>query len=694
MSETNAPKRVAILGGGIAALSAAYEITNTPGHEVTIHTLGWRLGGKCASSRGPDGRIQEHGIHGFLGSYFNTMPMMAAVYAELDRPKNAPLATFEAAFLGIDTVQLYAWDDDRFNRFDLTFPVDTVFPDPGKPGGLESVEQLIERVIALISGLHDHHRVDPTRNAGFEAIKTFVAQAIGVLGEAEGPEGRAHGWRAAVKSTLWKDVRALVRLARSSDPHALQIITIIDWIFTLVEGALADDVITRGFDQLDNENWSDWLARHGALPETIASPMALNTVNLAYQYPDGDTSKPSAMAAGCYVHWSLRALAYCGHAVYAFNAGTGETIIAPLYQLLVRRGVKFEFFSKVETLALSEDGSSVESVAIAVQANVKPGNGPYRPLFDVKGLPSWPDAPFYDQLVQGDALEAGGYDLESWWTAWDAKLPTKTLLAGRDFDTLVFALSLGAVPFVASELVDRSPAWAAMVKALPCVQTQSVQIWLSDSYTDLGWTPGFGPNGTPLTDTWMRPLGGQCELRHLIPVEDWPASATPQSLWYFCDAMAEEGSPPPFSDHGYPERMAAKVRQTAIDYLDTAIAGLMPLATNAARGSSGPADGLDYALLVDTRPNPGQGTARIDSQFIRANIDPTERYVTSPPGSTQFRLRPWQTGFSNLIIAGDWTYTGLNVGSVECTVMSGRLASHAITGFPALRDIAGYPAGN
>jgi len=687
-----ATKRVAILGGGIAALSAAFEITNTPGFAVTVHTLGWRLGGKCASSRGPDGRIQEHGIHGFLGSYFNTLPMMAAVYAELNRPPNAPLATFDQAFLGIDTVQLYAWDGASFDRFDARFPVNEVFPDPGKPGGLESVEALIERVIALLEALGSEHGDHP--DAGF--IKGFLDKAIpaltGAVGIAVSP-GDKHPILHAIEQLLWKQARSLLKLAIGDDPHATQILTIADWIMTLLLGALADDVVTQGFDQLDDENWTDWLARHGALPETIASPMAINTVNLAYQYPHGDTSKPSAMGAGCYVHWSMRALAFCGHAIYAFAAGTGETIIAPLYQVLVKRGVNFEFFSKVENLALTADGSAVESVSIKLQATLKPGIPRYKPLIDVKGLPSWPDRPLYDQLAQGGALRAGGYDLESWWTAWDANLPEKTLVAGQDFDVLVFALSLGAVPLVASELVGKSPAWQAMVAALPCVQTQSLQVWLSQSYTDLGWKPAFGPHGTPLTDTWMRPLGGQCELRHLIPIEDWPASATPKSLWYFCDAMAEHDTPPPFSDHDYPARMLAKVRQTSIDYLDTAIAGLMPLATNAARRTNGPPQALDYSLLVDTRANPGRGTDRIDSQFYRANIDPTERYVTSPPGSTQHRLRPWQTGFNNLVIAGDWTYSGLNVGSVECTVMSGRLASHAITGLPLLTDIPGYPVG-
>ena len=113
------------------------------------------------------------------------------------------------------------------------------------------------------------------------------------------------------------------------------------------------------------------------------------------------------------------------------------------------------------------------------------------------------------------------------------------------------------------------------------------------------------------------------------------------------------------------------------------------LKVNKPRQGIGPPDALDYSLLVGALP--GQGEGAIETQFIRANIDPTERYVQSPPGSTQFRVRPWETGFSNLLVAGDWTYTGLNVGSVECAVMSGRLVSNAITGSPPLSAIPGYP---
>jgi hypothetical protein len=43
-------------------------------------------------------------------------------------------------------------------------------------------------------------------------------------------------------------------------------------------------------------------------------------------------------------------------------------------------------------------------------------------------------------------------------------------------------------------------------------------------------------------------------------------------------------------------------------------------------------------------------------------------------------------------LAGDWTHSRLNVGCGEVTVMSGRLASLAISGYPALNTITGYAA--
>ena len=678
-------KRVAILGGGIAALTTAFELTNTPGVEVTIHTLGWRLGGKCASSRGPNMRIEEHGIHGFCGAYFNALPMMAAVYAELGRPGTSPIPDFKTAFRPLDTVQLYNWKDGQPHVFPLRFPENTLFPDPGKPQAMLDVIDLIDKVLAMLSAALAEHGGTAIPNDVRITIHDMLVQVKGHLSGAVALQALN------VVKQLWHFARGPLQ-QQAHDQHEAQlgnIVIIIDYVFTLVYGVLVDDVVTKGWDRLDDQNWDDWLKSHGAMPETIASPLALNTVNLSYQYPNGDTAGRSMMAAGAYAHWTLRSFAYCGHVLYAFAAGTGETIIAPLYEVLKKRGVKFEFFSKVEELLVDAAGTGIDSVRIGVQATVK-GGGEYQPLFDVKGLPSWPGEPFYEQLVEGDQMQGKDYDLESWWTPW-APVATRTLKAGVDFDVVVFALSIGAVPYVADQLRQKSQRWDKMVKGVPTVQTQAMQIWLTRTYEELGWSIPLPPTGTPLADTWYAPLDGHAELKHLIPLEDWPKNITPKSLWYFCDCLPETGPPPPFSDTAYPGRVRAQVKQTCIDYLNKAIGGLMPGAMLVGGGKGGQPE-VNFGLLANTSPTALAGPMNFETQFWRANIDPTERYVTSPPNSTAARLVAWDTDFHNLVIAGDWAYTGLNVGSVECTVMSGKLASHAITGSPPLAQIPGYPA--
>src|SRR4030095_423250 len=78
--------RVAIVGGGCAAMAAALELTR-PEQEgryaVTVYQLGWRLGGKGASGRGASGRIEEHGLHVWMGWYENAFRLVRGCYAEL-----------------------------------------------------------------------------------------------------------------------------------------------------------------------------------------------------------------------------------------------------------------------------------------------------------------------------------------------------------------------------------------------------------------------------------------------------------------------------------------------------------------------------------------------------------------------------------------------------------------------------------
>jgi uncharacterized protein with NAD-binding domain and iron-sulfur cluster len=76
-------RRIAILGGGVAGMAAAFGITESPNwqdhYEITVYQLGWRLGGKGASGRSSDAykRIQEHGLHVWGGFYENAFALVS-----------------------------------------------------------------------------------------------------------------------------------------------------------------------------------------------------------------------------------------------------------------------------------------------------------------------------------------------------------------------------------------------------------------------------------------------------------------------------------------------------------------------------------------------------------------------------------------------------------------------------------------
>ena len=57
--------------------------------------------------------------------------------------------------------------------------------------------------------------------------------------------------------------------------------------------------------------------------------------------------------------------------------------------------------------------------------------------------------------------------------------------------------------------------------------------------------------------------------------------------------------------------------------------------------------------------------------------------MLSPAGSIGSRLAAGESEWQHLVFAGDWTRTGLDLGCVEATVMSGMQAARAISGSPA-----------
>ena len=133
-------KRVAILGGRMAGLAAAWRLSE-PGWQdrlgsITVYQRGWRLGGKGASSQGEHGRIEEHGLHIWLGSAENAFALLRQCYSGT-RPENTdPAAPIRHWFDAMIRLTTSAWPTNRRRMVDLwlgTFARNELLP--GDPDG-------------------------------------------------------------------------------------------------------------------------------------------------------------------------------------------------------------------------------------------------------------------------------------------------------------------------------------------------------------------------------------------------------------------------------------------------------------------------------------------------------------------------------------------------------------------------------
>jgi uncharacterized protein with NAD-binding domain and iron-sulfur cluster len=174
-------------------------------------------------------------------------------------------------------------------------------------------------------------------------------------------------------------------------------------------------------------------------------------------------------------------------------------------------------------------------------------------------------------------------------------------------------------------------------------------------------------------------------MTHLLAREEWVEG--PRSLAYFCSVLPEPDVALDLTDPRYPGLQREAVRRNAVRFLERDVVHLWPNAQSAPGA-------FRWDLLVDPRDQagvvPSCGPARFESQFFIANVNPSDRYTLSLPGTAPYRISPLDGTYDNLTVAGDWTDCGFNAGCVEAAVMSGRLAAHAIARSPALEDIVGY----
>lgn len=678
-------EKVAILGGGMAGLSAAWRLSE-PGWQdrfdsITVYQRGWRLGGKAASSRGPHGRIEEHGLHVWLGSYENAFALLRECYLEIDRAATdpaAPVRTWDQALIPADALGMADRWDGQWSIWPGKFTRNAQLPgEPGASGRELTVIDLARRALELVLDFADSLdaatpelvlSVSPLPVRWVDLVRRGALAASRALAEATGATAPADIGR--LLGTPLAGLRDVLDYERRPEHRRFWLLSSL--LLATARGLVADNLVTdpRGFRAINDQEYGQWLVRHGAHPDVLDFALIRGMYDMVFGYVDGDFDRPSLAAGTAVLLTGIALFQYKGAFFWKMTAGMGDVVIAPMYQALRRRGVRFEFFHRVDALHLDDRRLAIESISMGRQARLAAGLEDYDPLIRIGGLPVFPDAPRSDQLEP----RAGLTGLECHFGDDRRDVERRVLQRGRDFDRVVLAASLGMVELVCAELIADRPEWREMSAHLRTVATQSFQLWIRSTEDELGWArPGVTTSG------YVAPFDTWASMPQTLWAEQWPAEDRPRTAAYFCGVLA---APWP-ADAGpaeYLRRCRRRVTSTAVEYLDRHVGLYLPGAVTEG--------GFAWQLLCGA--GDATGAAALATQHISVNVDPSDRYVQSVPGSDEYRLRGDESGYDNLVLAGDWTDSGLNAGCIEAAVMSGLQAANALLGRPRFHRVRGF----
>lgn len=627
--------KVLILGGGCGGVAAAYTLGETADRraafDVTLVSQGWRIGGKGASGRNAQDhqRIEEHGLHLFLGFYRTAFSLLRDAYAQLGGTADGVFPSVEAAFTPQHHVTLWAAPGDGGGKgwkdYTLTAP-----QWPGKPWDAD----------------HEDLRAAPDRLADLMRIKSREA-GVERLEAPLDPARHAPAEPAERESLMAWFLSELHDMDWSLGWHVFR--DLLDIGGAVLRGYFAD-VLPHGWNawhRIDHLDFRQWLMSHGAEKQAAWSEVIRVLYDLAFAYRggDGDDVNDADIAAGACLKLVLDLVAgYRCAPMWRMNAGMGDVVFTPLFKCLSRQGAEVRLFRRVKDIEFA-DGRVVR-VRLAVQARFSGTD--YNPFVRVGDLDCWPSAPLWDQL----AADTPRVNFEDAWT--HVEVAEEVLEVGRDFDHVILAIPPAASGPITTSLHGNAQ-WAQMLATVgkASVATHSVQLWLDRTTQEMGWSARV----EPVSGAYMPPLGTWADMTHLIAHEVWPQGQAKSCQYLVSVTELPPDLPPITVEAPQLQHDANTVGQAfTTSWLDANAHVLWP------------------KVAV-----PGQfDHQRIVSAYDHVNISPSERYVRTPPGTVVDRLPPDWDGVVNLSLAGDWTITSINGGSAEAAMESGKTAADAL----------------
>ncbi len=304
--------RVLVLGGGCAGTAAALALSATPAlrsrYAVRVVERSWRLGGKGATGRDPQRgwRIEEHGLHVWMGFYERTFAAVRGALEELGDDAAPRLRTFEDAFAPRHAFSM--WDQRAQAPWTLRLPERPGLPGDGGPSATPSLADVA---------------------ASFAALARSVSSS-------------KHGLRQGA---------TLAALAR-----------------VVARGIIRH--LTRGdMSGLDDHDLRGWLRMHGASEAVAEAAVIRAFYDMTFAYPQG-VSGPheGAVAAGAALRTIARILmSYRGAPFWLLRHGMGDTAFGPAYEVLTRRGVQFSWMHMLQRLLPDAGGDRIETVELCAR---------------------------------------------------------------------------------------------------------------------------------------------------------------------------------------------------------------------------------------------------------------------------------------------------------------------------------------
>lgn len=689
--------RVAVIGGGPSGCAAAYWLARQrDDYEVDVYTMGWRLGGKCAGSRNSarNDRIEEHGLHAFLGFYENAFRTMRSVYADIGWSLDTTDGHLRGGFIPRDDVGVMDRVGDTWRYFPTPKRTNDRVPGGVPPVGKDPSGHIGHALRGLFRRIAEEIGIDieddrelarstKTISRLSSWMKRQTAIRVEEIVETPLAASNVKRWAIALLDEVREKLGERYAGRTRSDADSFFRWATADVLLTIAIGVLTES--TLDFDDLDDRDFRRWLVEHGLAAEhyeastitQVYETLFAHATDLPYRFGD--------LACGVGLRWFLLlGFGFAGHIAWDFKWSCPETLVSPYMLALERHGARVHFFHRLTSLELDGDGDDrrLSRVRFTLQARVKDGQ-PYRP-FAVRATPEgtppvWPAEPDYDQLVDGHHVAAqrqAPAALESSFDEWGG-LGERVLEQGRDFDVCILAVPIGALPPVVRALADPSsphhdPRWQAMTAGISLVQTASAQLWIDRDGTELFDAPAE----RGLFTGFVQPLASVGQLQHLIAHEGW-SGTPPRTVLYHTGGLLAGTRPP--SEREQMLGLVDERREWWRSYFDAWLERnhreLFP---------RGPERYEDLLALLHVPDGALARTPadRLAAQWFNIACYPSDLYVLSRPGEMRLRMAPHESGVRFLMLAGDWTKTDLNCGCVEASTQSGMLVARALSGEP------------